>query len=58
MGLGLFLAQSVAEQLGGRLELSSSSGTGTRASLVLPAAATNGRMASQASSFQAAERHA
>jgi two-component system, sensor histidine kinase RegB len=44
MGLGLFLAQSVAEQVGGRLELASSAGQGTRASLVLPMAATNGRM--------------
>lgn len=58
MGLGLFLAQSVAEQLGGRLELWSLPGRGTRASLVLPAAATNSRMAKQASTFQAAERHA
>jgi two-component system sensor histidine kinase RegB len=36
MGLGLFLAQSVAEQLGGRLELEWEPGRGTRASLVLP----------------------
>jgi two-component system sensor histidine kinase RegB len=35
MGLGLFLARSVAEQLGGRLELISTPGTGTRATLVL-----------------------
>lgn len=39
MGLGLFLARSVAEQLGGRLEIVSEPGTGTRATLVLPAAA-------------------
>jgi two-component system sensor histidine kinase RegB len=39
MGLGLFLATSVAEQLGGRLELESRVGKGTRASLVLPASA-------------------
>lgn len=45
MGLGLFLVESVAEQVGGRLELASSPGRGTRASLVLPLAATNGRMA-------------
>jgi two-component system sensor histidine kinase RegB len=45
MGLGLFLVESVAEQVGGRLELASSAGDGTRASLVLPLAATNDRMA-------------
>lgn len=56
MGLGLFLAQSVAEQLGGRLELSSLPGSGTRASLILPAA-TNGRMVSPAGPSQAAESH-
>jgi two-component system sensor histidine kinase RegB len=44
MGLGLFLVESVAEQVGGRLELSSSAGQGTRASLVLPLAATTSRM--------------
>jgi two-component system sensor histidine kinase RegB len=58
MGLGLFLAQSVAEQLGGRLELSALPGSGTRARLVLPAAATNGRMVSQAGPSQAATSHA
>jgi two-component system sensor histidine kinase RegB len=36
LGLGLFLAQSVADQLGGRLELSSQPGRGTRATLVFP----------------------
>lgn len=36
MGLGLFLAQSVADQLGGRLELASERGRGTRAVIVLP----------------------
>lgn len=54
MGLGLFLAQSVAEQMGGRLVLTSSPGHGTRASLVLPATATNGRMVSEAPSPQGA----
>jgi two-component system sensor histidine kinase RegB len=44
MGLGLFLAQSVAEQMGGRLELASATGRGTQAKLVLPVPATNGRM--------------
>jgi two-component system, sensor histidine kinase RegB len=44
MGLGLFLAQSVAEQMGGRLELLSQTGRGTSAKLVLPVPATNGRM--------------
>jgi two-component system, sensor histidine kinase RegB len=57
MGLGLFLAQSVAEQMGGRLELSSERGRGTHARLVLPAA-TNGRMATQAPLSQAAPGHA
>ncbi|MBF5041927.1 MULTISPECIES: ATP-binding protein [Myxococcaceae] len=36
MGLGLFLTRSVLEQLGGRLELDSAPGQGTRARLVLP----------------------
>jgi two-component system sensor histidine kinase RegB len=36
MGLGLFLASSVAEQLDGKLELDSKLGRGTRASLVFP----------------------
>jgi two-component system sensor histidine kinase RegB len=39
MGLGLFLATSVVEQLGGRLELESAAGRGTRASLVFPRSA-------------------
>jgi two-component system sensor histidine kinase RegB len=57
MGLGLFLAQSVAEQMGGRLELSSQPGRGTRATLVLPAAATIGRMVEAGSAAQAAASH-
>jgi len=60
MGLGLFLAQSVAEQMGGRLELTSRTGEtehGTLAKLVLPLAATNGRMASRGPSSQAAGAH-
>ena len=57
MGLGLFLAQSVAEQMGGRLELSSQAGRGTLARLVLPLAATNGRMAPGAGGSQAADAH-
>jgi two-component system sensor histidine kinase RegB len=36
MGLGLFLARTLAEQLGGSLELHSSPGQGTTASLALP----------------------
>jgi two-component system, sensor histidine kinase RegB len=58
MGLGLFLAQSVAEQMGGRLELSSSPGRGTQARLVLPAAATNGRMVNRPLPSQAAATNA
>jgi two-component system, sensor histidine kinase RegB len=53
MGLGLFLAQSVAEQMGGRLELSSSAGSGTLARLILPLAATNGHMVAGALTSQA-----
>ncbi|MBX3126557.1 MAG: HAMP domain-containing histidine kinase [Polyangiaceae bacterium] len=36
MGLGLFLAASVADQLGGRLEIESASGRGTTARLTIP----------------------
>lgn len=38
MGLGLFVARSVAEQLGGRLEIQSTPGRGTTVSLFLPLA--------------------
>jgi len=37
MGLGLFLAASIADQLGGALELQSAPGTGTTATLEVPA---------------------
>lgn len=57
MGLGLFLAQSVAEQMGGRLELTSEVGRGTQVRLVLPTAATIRRMASPGSPTQAAPSH-
>jgi two-component system sensor histidine kinase RegB len=57
MGLGLFLAQSVAEQMGGRLELSSAPGKGTRACLVLPLAATTGRMGTAPPLAQAELNH-
>ncbi|MCA9594533.1 MAG: HAMP domain-containing histidine kinase [Myxococcales bacterium] len=36
MGLGLFLVDTVAEQIGGKLELESKPGAGTRATLILP----------------------
>jgi two-component system sensor histidine kinase RegB len=39
LGLGLFLARTLVEHLGGRFTLDSTPGTGTRASVELPAAA-------------------
>jgi two-component system sensor histidine kinase RegB len=39
MGLGLFLARALIERLGGQLQLQSTCGQGTTATLVLPAAA-------------------
>jgi signal transduction histidine kinase len=39
MGLGLFLARVVLERVGGELELTSTVGRGTIATLVLPVAA-------------------
>jgi two-component system sensor histidine kinase RegB len=46
MGLGLFLTQTLAEQLGGSLELRSTPGTGTTATLKLPATAQRRSQAS------------
>lgn len=43
MGLGLFLTQTLAEQLGGRLELRSTPGTGTTAILKIPLAVAHDR---------------
>lgn len=43
MGMGLFLARALVEQLGGRLLLESASGAGTTATLELPMAVTKGR---------------
>lgn len=40
LGLGLFLVQSFADRLGGRLELDSAPGRGTSATLILPAGST------------------
>jgi two-component system sensor histidine kinase RegB len=61
MGLGLFLVQSVAEQIRGRLELSSAPGEGTTARLYLPLCAerrtaTNGRMVAAPRPSHAAAR--
>jgi signal transduction histidine kinase len=39
MGLGLFLGRAFAERCGGTLTLTSELGTGTRATLELPATA-------------------
>ena len=36
MGLGLFLVRLVAERYGGRFELSSTVGVGTKSTLVIP----------------------
>jgi two-component system sensor histidine kinase RegB len=41
LGLGLFLARTVIEQLGGRLHIDSAPGRGTRATLALAAPATS-----------------
>ncbi|NMO22947.1 HAMP domain-containing histidine kinase [Pyxidicoccus fallax] len=46
MGLGLFLARTLAEQLGGSLELHSTPGQGTTASLALPVDAPRVEVAS------------
>ncbi|MCK6550602.1 ATP-binding protein [Myxococcota bacterium] len=43
LGLGLFLVRAFAESLGGRLELDSRPGEGTRARVVLPAIALESR---------------
>jgi two-component system sensor histidine kinase RegB len=47
MGLGLFLARTTAEQLGGRMEIDSQPGRGTRVRLMIPCAPTPGRAASE-----------
>ena len=46
MGLGLFLTHTLAEQLGGGLELRSTPGAGTTATLKLPATAQRRSQAS------------
>jgi NO-binding membrane sensor protein with MHYT domain/signal transduction histidine kinase len=45
LGLGLSLARRIAERHGGRLELDSTEGAGTRASIVLPATRTRPQVA-------------
>lgn len=47
MGLGVFLARSLAEQTGGRLDITSSAGAGTTAVLRLPARTAAGRSATR-----------
>ena len=48
MGLGLFLARTVVQRLGGRLDLASSAGCGTRATLALPLAGADAARSSEA----------
>jgi two-component system sensor histidine kinase RegB len=56
MGLGLFLAHAIADRLGGRIEIESQPGAGTRARLVMPLAsgvdATTRRIADAAALAQ------
>jgi two-component system sensor histidine kinase RegB len=58
MGLGLFLAESVAEQMGGRLEIASASGGGTRAKLVFPLPPTMSRRGASLTSARTVAAHA